>query len=273
MRWLGETMLPILFYIAKIYHQIGGLVVVVIAIFIVTMVVILWSFRMRWISIVVIVLLSSPFLWFASGFFYETWNTYTHRYRLSIEVETPGGIKIGSSIIQISVTGKADWILQSPGAYTGAKGEAVFIDLGNGRNVIATLGFGPTGANTDMLTDLAAEAFGRNQAFWYKQAPSWEGRAELHGDLIPTLVTFANPADPSTLRVVKPDEFEVVFGPGYRFKGAWIEMTKDSVTRVGIEEKLPWLNHMEQYRRDPKNPFTNMLPFNTLQFARGFRSL
>ncbi len=111
MRWIGEIMLPILFGIAKIYHQIGGLAVVVIIIFLVAMMILLWKFHMRWISIIAIVLLSSPFLWFASGFFYETWNTHKHRYRLAIEVESPEGVIVGSSVIQISVTGKADWIL------------------------------------------------------------------------------------------------------------------------------------------------------------------
>jgi hypothetical protein len=47
--------------------------------------------------------------------------------------------------------------------------------------------------------------------------------------------------DPSNARVVRPDEFEAVFGPGVRFKRVWIEMTDEPVTR-GIEKKFPWWN-------------------------------
>lgn len=229
----------------------------------------LWRTRFKILGIALTIALTLPPLTLGTSSLYSRLHTYVHRYRLVVEVETPTGIQSSASVIQVSYAEyMLVWNPSASGLKIQPKGEAIFFDLGNGRNLVVTLGFGPTGTDVDTLSALAAKAFGRYQAFWYKQAPSWGGRAELHGGLIPTLVTFGDPANPYTVQFVKPDEFATVFGPGYRFKGAWIEMTRDDVTRAGIEEKLPWLNNMEKYRRDPKNPFTNMLPFNTLLFTR-----
>jgi len=229
----------------------------------------LWRTRFKILGIALAIALALPPLTLGTSSLYSRLHTYVHRYRLVVEVETPDGMQSKANVIQVSHTlYMLIWNPSAPGFKTQSKGEAIFFDLGNGRNLVITLGFGPTGSNGNMLTSLATRAFGRDQAFWFKEATSWEERAELHGDLIPTMVTFGDPADPYTVQFVKPDEFEAVFGPGYRFKGAWIEMTKDDVTRAEIEEKLLWLKNMEQYRRDPKNPFTNMLPFNSLLFTR-----
>ncbi len=77
----------------------------------------------------------------------------------------------------------------------------------------------------------------------------WSGRRELRGavqlkpPLIPTLVTFADPLDPNTVQGVRPGEFEAVFGPGFRFRKATLEMVPASVpvTSGVIERRLPWL--------------------------------
>jgi hypothetical protein len=199
-------------------------------------------------------LIAVPVLWLASAFAYESWHTYTHRFRLTIEVDDRGVSKSASSVIQISVTEKPHWVPQTGGVYTSVRGEAVFLDLGDGRNVIALLGRGPFGERD--IYNLAALAFGRDRPFWHREAPSWRGRAEL--PLIPTLVTFRDLKDPESARVLQPREFERVFGPGVRFKSASIEMVSagfgpfrafgwprslagEPVTR-GIEAKLLWWN-------------------------------
>ena len=86
--------------------------------------------------------------WFGSAFVYETAQTYVHRFRLTIEVDTPSGLKSGSSVLESAWGLKADWIPQTGGAVGNLRrGEAVFVDLGGGRNVIAILGLGPTGTD------------------------------------------------------------------------------------------------------------------------------
>lgn len=205
---------------------------------------------------IVALLIAAPVLWFASAFAYETWHTYTHRYRLTIEADDRGETKSASSVIQVGVIEKADWIPQTAGTLPSVRGEAVFLDLGEGRNLIAILGLGPTGSGE--VYNLAARAFGRNRAFWQREAPSWRGGVELRGNLVPTLVTFADLNDPKTARVVRPDQFASVYGEGVRFTRATLEMVPaglwpfswlgwpralagEPVTR-GIEAKLPWWN-------------------------------
>ncbi len=77
----------------------------------------------------------------------------------------------------------------------------------------------------------------------------WSGRWELRGavelrpPLVPTLVSFADPLDPATVRVVRRWEFEEAFGPGVRFRRATLEAVPASVpvTDGIIERHLPWL--------------------------------
>lgn len=237
MQMLVAGAVLLLMFTGFLYNSIGGLVIVALLLLLAFG---LWRTRFRVLrvsGVVLACLVALPPLIMGASHVYELLHTYVHRYRLVMEVETPNGVQAVSNVLQVSYTEyMLHWNPSASGLKMQVKGEALFFDLGHGRNLVATLGFGPTGANTDMLRYLAAVAFGRYRAFWYKQAPSWEGRAELYGELIPTLVTFGDPADPSTARVVKPEEFEAVFGPGYRFKKAWIEMTKDDVTRAGIEE-------------------------------------
>jgi hypothetical protein len=211
------------------------------------------------------VLVAIPLLWFGSGFVYETRNTYTHRFRLGIEVDDNGQTRAGSSVIDVSIREKATWVPQTGGIIPAVRGEAVFVDLGSGRNLLALLALGPRGESD--IYNLAARGFGRDRPFWYREAPKWQGRAELTGPLIPTLVTFSDLNDPKTVRVVSPNELPSILGSGVSFKSAWIEMTRDALTKE-IEEKLPWLAHTEVYRSDPGNPFTSTLQFGRRHFIQ-----
>jgi hypothetical protein len=65
------------------------------------------------------------------------------------------------------------------------------------------------------------------------------------------MVTISDVNNANSVRVVWPDEFEAVFGPGYRFKRAWIELTKDPVTR-GIEKRLPFLTTQRKQLTEPR---------------------
>ena len=175
--------------------------------------------------------------------------SYTHRYRLMLEVETPDGLRTGSSVIEVStrpIPRFLDPLFYASGAPK-AKGEAIFIDLGQDRILVALLRFGPDAQAQHSMASLAFEAFQVPAATPddLQRMSRRSGRADLPGYLIPTLVTFKNPADPKTVRVVSPAEFATVFGPGVRLRNAWIEMTRDGVA-TGIEQKLPWLKDMEQ---------------------------
>ena len=215
---------------------------------------------MKWLAIAGVIAASLiAWVWFA-------YPSYSYTFRLIIDVDTPSGLQTGSSVL--SLTSRSQMPIGPRSAVTQISGEAVFVDLGGGRHVVATLGFGPKGSE-DKLEHLAFEAFRQaGRPMDIKALAKAQGSVPLTGDLVPTLVTFVPLDDPKTARAVRPDEFPTVFGPGVRFRGARIEMTSDPVTRA-IEKKLPWLFHTEEYRTDSKNPFTNTLSFGRSLFIRG----
>ena len=63
---------------------------------------------------------------------------YTHRFRLHVEVETLDGIKTGSSVIEASQ--RRVYGLNGTVGQPRISGDAVFVDLGGGRNVVALTG-------------------------------------------------------------------------------------------------------------------------------------
>src|SRR3978361_96523 len=72
-------------------------------------------------------------------------NRPGHKYRLTVEVETPAGVKSASSVL--AVTPDRGY---SRGATTRTSGDAVVGDLGGGKSVAALL------AHLDSKLDLAA---------------------------------------------------------------------------------------------------------------------
>ncbi len=197
----------------------------------------------------IVFIVAAPIVFLVSAFViataYSNWFTYTHRFRLGIEVETPSGVKSASSVLKAVYAESPKWVPQNTSLSSGLHGEAVYLDLGEGKNIVALLALGANGEQW-MGPDLAARALKGEglekslKSFWYRDAPSWTGRAELTGQYMPTLVTLADPAKPETARVIRPGEFESVLAPGFRFRTAWVEMTTDAVTRV-ITGQLPWL--------------------------------
>lgn len=206
--------------------------------------------------------------------------TYVHRFRLVIEAEAEGEVRRGANVIEVRTTDVKVGLPEAKGSRSQVRGEAVFVDLGRGRHVIAILGFGPTGAD-DRIDSLALRAFRPSRRRLHlSDVPDLEGSVDLHGDLIPTLVTFADIDDPTSARVVLLDQFETVFGPDVHFRGARLEMVPagiwpltlfgiggEPITR-GIEERLPAIRNQRSW-----NDRLNKLPFDRNRPMIGSRAL
>jgi hypothetical protein len=196
---------------------------------------------------------------------------YTSRFRLTIEVETPDGLKTGSSVIQTRFWASGCWLPEACGLRTEAHGEAVFVDLGHGKNLVAILGWGPTGVDQEKLYELTRVALAPGRNVNWKDEHELKGKGDLPPAYVPTFVTFSDLNDPKTARVVRPDQFEQVFGPGVRFKRAWIETTNDPITRK-IEQILPWLRSQKGYLAGPRPDLTGTRPSGNLtgnEFIKG----
>jgi hypothetical protein len=179
-------------------------------------------------------------------------NRPGHKYRLTVEVETPEGPKSASGVMAVHPDRS-----YSRGGRTRTVGDAVFVDLGKGKNLVALLAhidgkLDLDGINYVALRAYTAAAGGKRVSF--NGMNRMTGSVPVTGALIPVLVTFADAADPGTARNVPSDDAETVLGKGYRLQGITAEgvpngfwpldfggVLGEPVTR-GIEARLPWLN-------------------------------
>ena len=186
-------------------------------------------------------------------------NRPEHKYRLTIEVQTPSGVRSASGVMAVYM-GKDSGVLPEAGGAIGMKGDAIFLDLGDGRNLIAALAHGANGSNFDGMSRLAMNVFAAaGQKARFKDVNQLTGKVQVQGDLIPTLVTFTNLHDPKTARVLDPTNIEAAFGNGFHLNRVFLEMVPvrlwpldfggplgEPVTR-GIETKLPWVTSVKGY--------------------------
>lgn len=175
-----------------------------------------------------------------------SYPTYSCRYRMTVTVDVDGQPRSGSSIIEyrMSKQPQLGWIFNP--YKTGVSGEAVFVDLGGQRNVVALLASGPNAENAGFPEGVVRSHFTKPSDFdrYAASLPSLRGNWELSDADLPTLITFSNPSDPATIKVIRTDQLEQVFGPGVRWRGVRIEMTTEAVTR-GIELRLPWVSKLD----------------------------
>jgi hypothetical protein len=177
-------------------------------------------------------------------------NRPGHKYRLTVEVKTPQGVKSASGIMAVHPDRS-----YSRGGRTRTKGDAVFVDLGGAKNLVALLAHVDKTVDLDGMNYVALRAYnaaGRKVSF--NEMSRMTGAVPVQGALIPILVTFADPADPRTARAVPPDQVEAALGRGFHLHGISAEVVPNGlwpldfggflgepVTR-GIETRLPWLS-------------------------------
>jgi len=177
-------------------------------------------------------------------------NRPGHKYRLTVEVDTPDGVKSASGVMAVHPDRS-----YSRGGHTVTKGDAVYVDLGGGRNLVALLAHIDKSLDLDGINYVALRAYkaaqGRHVSF--NEMSRLTGAVPVKDELIPVLVSLGDPGDPGTARMVTPDAAEVTLGKGFRLHAISAEVVPNGlwpldfgvplgepVTR-GIEAKLPWL--------------------------------
>lgn len=190
----------------------------------------------------------------------------TYRYRLSVEVDTPEGRKVGSGVIEVSVETAGSWKRPDANALSvTTRGEAITVDLGQRGDLFALLGSfehpGWAGSVMEFVTPRPGNASGHNDyEAWhermisnrgvhelprlspnvFRSGPPRPNGAEKVARDYPLLVHFRNNADPSTIERVHPYDLEATFGPGVTLRRITVQLTDEPVTST-INAKLPWL--------------------------------
>jgi hypothetical protein len=176
-------------------------------------------------------------------------NRPGHKYRLTVEVETPGGMKSASGVMAV-VPDRG----YSRGGHTTTSGDALFVDLGGGKNLLALMAHRDKSLDLDGMNYLALRAYGAagDKRVSFNEMSRMTGVVPVKGQLIPLLATFGDLADPGTMRDVPPDDLETVMGHGYHLQAVTVEVVPNGfwpldfggalgepVTR-GILTRLAW---------------------------------
>lgn len=185
------------------------------------------------------------------------------RYRLSVEVETPEGVRSGSSVWRFALSRPAV-ALASPYSPKFA-GEAVAVDLSGGRTLFALV------KNQEMLPERYFRQFNAGdggdrianiRSIASRKGKKYQLRCRLGGENAqsaeatkpehdcPIMVTFKDINDPISVMLVDPNDLAASFGKGYQLKAITVEVT-DEVVTTGIEKRLGWLSEYPEPRLDP----------------------
>lgn len=175
-----------------------------------------------------------------------------YRYRLTVEVDTPQGPRTGSSVIEVEQT------LVRPGSNPAGlavdrriRGEAVAVDLPGGRTLFALLRSEESvGWAGYVMPMVAPRVPGEHFAEQLDDMLAVKGTVTLTrmwpptGHLpkrpaYPMLVTFRDPADPTSIERVDPDDLAGTFGGGVSLRKITVGLTDDPVTS-NLADRLKW---------------------------------
>ncbi|MCW2319207.1 hypothetical protein M2322_004776 [Rhodoblastus acidophilus] len=184
-------------------------------------------------------------------------SRFSYRYRLTLEVETPEGVKSGSGVLEVNAFDTKNAFPKLAERRSGAlvKGEAIAVDLGS-RGILFVLLTSPRSLEAAAFLP----AFAATRAGIIRQRYDYDLYTDLARDLakiktpidvspgeIPLLVRFRDINDPATVERVDPANFAASFGPSVKLVRATIEITNDPVT-TSIEKRLWWLRHVANER-------------------------
>jgi hypothetical protein len=210
-------------------------------------------------------------------------------YRLKVEVETPQGLRSGSSVIWVKAVRNPNWVNpEGRGIRTRYRGEAVAIDLPNGKTLFALLRTesGNVDAPAEWPVRSFADILDRQADFVadvkqlsrtttsgaVRPLPKTEHVLPNGGQDIPALpllVTFKDINDPKSVERVDSDDLAASFGAGYRLKAITAQISGGPVT-TGIEKKLGWLPQyydkmLDGDQLNQSNELANNLSQNSFQ--------
>ncbi len=209
-----------------------------------------------------IIILSGAILWHAV-FNEDNDLEYSWRYKLTVEVETPEGVKTGSAVREVTVqfypTGNKHPHDRKYNSSKFVKGEAVVVDLGERGVVFATL----RGYSSDRgyALSMPFQIFSSPSPGGTIDGAKYYSQLDKHAEItepayFPVFVTFIDLNDPKTIKglmevnvvnryppryEIKKSHFEDYFGKGVRLKSVSIEMTDEPVTDE-LRDYLKWID-------------------------------
>jgi hypothetical protein len=194
----------------------------------------------------------------------------SYRYKLTVEVETPEGLRTGYAVRQVNWSAGRKITQEANTASMTHKGEAVMVDLPNGQTLFALMS--PDGQETPMLAFGSATLDSSAGRSIKDLSPPARPEARYGESGYPVLVRFRDTNEPQTVEKVDPANLAASFGEGYRLKRITAQIVDESVT-VRVQTKLFWLDRYkntmldgEKFHKVRSELFASHL--NTLSFKR-----
>ena len=164
--------------------------------------------------------------------FGKTWES---NQKLTVEVATPQGTKSGAAVTQVRWSD-----VNALGNYSASfEGEATVVEVAPGRYLFALIGEGTTYIAQYTFHRQLGASRGDYQTL-IPAIAAFRGSADVPRDAYPLLVTFADIADPRTVRKVDPDDLPASFGPGVALQRVTLEITGEEVSGGAIAAIFPW---------------------------------
>jgi hypothetical protein len=181
-------------------------------------------------------------------------NSASYRFRMTVDVETPQGIKSGSSVMEVRLA-RGMAIGDQSGVTSGVFGEAVVVDLPDGplfvllqmpdaggplQDVVPDALLGMS-SDTSETPDEVMSNTAKLGSAWFSSYKADLPRTRDNGSQVsnnnwPMMVLFRDLNDPKSVERVDPEAIGV--------KRIMLETTGDDVT-TGIEKRLGWLSSLK----------------------------
>ncbi len=139
----------------------------------------------------------------------------SYRFKITVEAETSEGLKTGSSVYEVTGIGTYDLVSGGKGSSTKLRGEALAVDLPNGKTLFALLRLANATSDDDNLAVMSMRAM--DPAFTNAEKDQSARRIAstenikspvvVEQENYPLLATFINVDDPTT--IIKVDSVDV----------------------------------------------------------------
>ena len=185
--------------------------------------------------------------------YYFAFPTYTHKFRLTFQVEVDGKVKEGSSVITV-YDKDLQWMpLVQKRWRRWARGPSPWIDLGERGIILVSMT--PHGRYEPRPFSVAALSFAayfdarpesnKIELEYIKKISSEHGIRQLMKGQLPSFIWFPSPMKPSSAKVVAPKQFPEIVGPDVKLGLVTVEITNAEPNR-SLYDKLPWLAELER---------------------------
>ena len=157
--------------------------------------------------------------------------------KITVIVNTPRGEVTGYAVQREGIAEKGGWWapMEATGAARHLAGEAVVVDMGEGKFLFALIQENRPDTFQVLRPDEAPLKIAADMA-------TMRGPHRLSSKDYPLLVMFTDINEPRSVREVKPAKLAESFGPGYALRSITLEITDEAVPKMQISNTLVWLD-------------------------------